>query len=160
MKHQYQDGVFKIADWSHMVNAHTVPGPGIIAGLKEVGAPRGRGLLLLAEMSAKGSLATGDYTEATVQMAKDNGDFVMGFVSQRRLVDTPDFVYMSPGVNLSSAGDALGQQYNTPHKIIFECGSDIIIVGRGIYEAQDPIATAKQYQDAGWKAFEVSLQRV
>ncbi len=57
---QYRDGVYRIASWSHLVNAHLVPGPGIIDGLKTVGAPLRRGLLLLAEMSSKGTLAAGE----------------------------------------------------------------------------------------------------
>ncbi len=110
-------------------------------------------------MSSKGTLAKGEYTIETVEMAKKNKDFVMGFISQNKLVeDDPDFVYMSPGVNMSTGGDSKGQQYNSPHHVICNCGSDIIIVGRAIYHSSDPVAVAKEYKEAGWKAYLESLK--
>lgn len=153
VKHQYRDGIYKIASWSHLTNAHVVSGPGTIEGLKEVGLPLGRGLLLLAQMSSQGSLAVGDYTKAAINMAKMHDDFVIGFISQHKLVDDPRFIHMTPGVNLSKKGDSLGQNYHTPENVIRNNKSDVIIVGRGILEAEDPLKEAQLYQKAGWEAY-------
>src|SRR3989338_6622027 len=137
VKLQYEKGIYHIADWADIVNAHSVPGPGIIEGLKKVGLPKQRGLLLLAEMSSQGALATDAYTQATIEMAKQHRDFVVGFVAQHRLIDDPDFLYFTPGIQLANKSDALGQQYVTPEQAIIERGTDIIIVGRGIYAASN-----------------------
>lgn len=160
VKNQYAKGVYKIASWSHITNAHTVPGEGIIKGLGEVGLPLGRGLLLLAEMSSKGALTKGSYTTESVEMARRNKDFVIGFIAQHKMnaFDDEDFIVMSPGVGLDVKGDGLGQQYRTPHEVIVESGSDIIIVGRGIYGNPDQVEEqAKRYRQAGWDAY---LERV
>ena len=154
VKHQYRDGIYHISDWAHIVNAHTVPGPGIIDGLKEVGLPKGRGLLLLAEMSSAGTLAKESYTKETLKMAQENKDFVIGFITMRQLLDDPCFINLTPGVKLAAGSDSLGQQYNTPEKVIYEQKSDIIIVGRGIYQSDDPLAEAKKYREAGWQAYQ------
>ncbi|KAI9104546.1 Orotidine 5'-phosphate decarboxylase domain-containing protein [Phlyctochytrium arcticum] len=160
VKFQYSSGVYKIASWSDITNAHPIPGEGIIKGLKEVGLPLNRALLLLAEMSSAGSLATGSYSEEAVRMAHKNRDFVVGFIGQRRLevagasdVSNTDFLYLTPGVSMAQPGDSLGQQYRSPEQVILESECDVIIVGRGIYTAPDPVAEAKRYREAGWNAY-------
>lgn len=165
---QYSSGVHKIASWAHLTNAHPVPGPSIIQGLASVGLPLGRGLLLLAEMSTKGALTRGAYTDDAVRMARQHRDFVVGFIAQRRMdgvaarpeddVADEDFLILTPGIGLEAKGDAMGQQYRTPREAVFDSGCDIIIVGRGIYgtdpKAVDTIAAkAERYQSEGWSAY-------
>lgn len=155
--HQYTKGIYRIAEWAHIVNAHTLIGPGIIEGLKIAGMARQRGLLLLAQMSAKGNLLDADYTKASVAMAEAHADFVMGFIAMEKLTDNPNFIHFTPGIHQASAGDNIGQQYVSPQQAILEHGTDVIIVGRGIYQANDPLAAAKAYRKAGWDAY---LQRL
>ncbi len=158
VKHQYQQGVYHIADWADIVNAHSLPGPGIISGLAEVGLPKQRGLLLLAEMSSAGNLITSDYVQKTLRMAEQFPEFVLGFIAQKKISADPWWLYMTPGVQLTEGKDTLGQQYVTPAKAIGENQSDIIIVGRGILQAKDPQSEAQKYRQAGWEAYCAGLK--
>lgn len=153
VKHQYQLGIYHISDWAHIINAHSLPGPGIVSGLSEVGLAKQRGLLLLAEMSSAGNLFDAKYIKETLQMAEQFPEFVIGFISQRKLSDDPHWIYMTPGVQLAEGRDHLGQQYVTPQKALIENGSDIIIVGRGILQAKNPLVEAQKYRQAGWDAY-------
>lgn len=150
---QYERGIYQIAQWAAITNAHPVPGPGVIEGLKKVGLPLGNGLLLVAEMSSKGNLAQGEYTQQAINMALLHPDFVIGFITQHKLADEPWLINMTPGVQLATRQDDLGQQYTTPEQAIVHHDNDIIIVGRGIYQAADPLETAQRYRQAGWQAY-------
>ena len=96
------------------------------------------------------------YINNTLKMAAQFPDFVIGFITQHALSADPHWIYLTPGVKLEEGMDALGQQYVTPHKAILENGSDIIIVGRGIIAAKDPLAEARNYRAQGWDSY---LQR-
>ena len=167
MSLQYSSGTHRIASWSDLTNAHPLPGPGIISGLSAVGKPLGRALLLLAEMSSAGNLATGNYTSQAMTMAREAGrDFVVGFIAMSRVDkdEKDDWLVLTPGVGLVSKGDKMGQQYRTPREVVYESGCDIIIVGRGIYGVQggeeQVKAEAEKYRAEGWKAYEERLNRV
>ncbi|CAI6336337.1 unnamed protein product [Periconia digitata] len=121
-----------------------------------------RQLLLLAEMSSEGHLMTPEYQQKTVEIARANSQFVMGFIAQRSLntEKSDNFITMTPGCKLpppgqegQKLGDGLGQQYNTPRKLILDQGCDVIIVGRGIFRAPDRTAEAERYRLEGWKAY-------
>ncbi|XP_068185652.1 uridine 5'-monophosphate synthase [Antennarius striatus] len=159
VKHQYEGGLYQISSWSHVVNAHAVPGPGVVKGLSAVGKPLGRGCLLIAQMSSQGSLATGEYTNAVLQMAEEQSDFVIGFICGSKISKRPEFIHMTPGVQMQAGADKLGQQYCSPEEVLHTKCSDVIIVGRGILEAPDRLKAAEAYRTAGWEAYRKRLGR-
>lgn len=162
VKAQYSGGVYKIAQWADITNAHSVPGPGIVQGLHEAAKEstnEERGLIMLAELSSKGSLAVGEYTQKTVEIARSNKEFVFGFIAQSSMPQEADedWLILTPGVGLDDKGDNLGQQYRTVEQAI-STGSDMIIVGRGLFaKGRDPVHEAQRYRKAGWDAYEKKL---
>ncbi|KAI1328050.1 Orotidine 5'-phosphate decarboxylase domain-containing protein [Xylariaceae sp. FL0255] len=134
----------------------------VFPGIEE--PPWERGLLILAQMSSQGNFMTPEYTQACLEAAREHPEFVMGFISQETLNTEPEdnFISMTPGVqlppdgdeeNATVGGDGMGQQYNTPTKVIGQAGSDIIIVGRGILKAGAPRTEAEKYRRRAWKAY-------
>ncbi|MES2218285.1 MAG: orotidine-5'-phosphate decarboxylase [Pseudomonadota bacterium] len=184
---QYKEGIYHIAEWAHIINAHSVPGPTIISSLKEASfneadGTYNSGLLMLAEMSSEGNLAVGDYTKDTIDMAEKNPAYVIGYITKRILSENKAFINCRPGIQFNSTGDGKGQTY-TPPEEAFQTGTDIQIVGRGIYAAKPDeklmqaatsddeikalikdaqVKAAKSYREAGWNAYisRISLEKV
>lgn len=141
----------------------------VFPGIEE--APLERGLLLLAQMSSAGNLMDKVYTQACIEAAREHKDFVMGYVAQENLNSEAEdnFVHMTPGCKLPPEGeeengggiegDGMGQQYNTPAKLVGICGTDIVIVGRGIIKAGDPQGESERYRIKAWKAYQARLAK-
>ena len=149
---QYTAGIYHIADWADMVNAHSLPGPGIIEGIKAGVGDRQRALILLSQMSSSGNLLSPEYSAQTIAMAEQYPEFIIGFIGQHRNAIDDCFLLFTPGVKRGAGGDMLGQQYNTPETAI-KAGADVILVGRGVIQAEDPGAEVQRYKEAAWKAY-------
>lgn len=66
---------------------------------------------------------------------------LVGFISQEKI--SQEYLTFSPGINLEKSTDALDQTYKHP-----SANADVFIIGRGIYESKDILATTLQYKDA------------
>lgn len=159
VNHQYGDGIYRIAEWADIINAHSLPGPSILQGLAEIARKKNRAVLLIAELSSEGNLMNQAYMQATLKMAEQFRDFTIGFITQHALCSDPQWINLTPGIQLKAGGDHLGQQYVTPEKAILENGSDVIIVGRGIIAAQNPLAEAQKYREIAYQLYQQRLLR-
>ena len=75
-------------------------------------------------------------------MALEYPNNVVGFIAQNKL--NSKYLTFTPGVNIDVKGDDLGQSYNTP-EVLKAQGTDYFIVGRGIYNSENPKEKAKEY---------------
>lgn len=162
VKKQYHEGALRLSEWADIVNLSVLGGEGIIEALDQtITNPdfpyQGqRALLLLAEMTSKGSLATDKYTARCTSLVSKYPGSVIGFVATGSLTapatGANDFVVFTTGIHISESRDQLGQQYQLPADAISK-GSDFIIVGRGIYGSGDPVGAAERYRKEGWAAY-------
>lgn len=150
--HQYKNGIYHIAKWADIINAHIIAGPGSIEALRDAALQNDCAMLLVAQLSSAENLIVESYTHQAVTFAQRYSDFVIGFISQQKITSDAGLLHFTPGVKLQQGSDARGQRYRDPQYAIAEQGNDFIIVGRGIIEAENPIATCIQYRDQAWQA--------
>ena len=88
-----------------------------------------------------------------MDIAEDNKDIVLGTVSQNYRSEKPGIMMLTPGINTDQKKDGMGQTYNHPDEAFSKRGVDIMIVGRGIYQAQNPRLQSEIYRKIGWESY-------
>lgn len=145
---QFSYGTYKISNWADLVTSH------VIGGSKSLDCFMNVGVVAILGMSSQGTLTDSHYREEALKVI-ENHPSIMGCVAQNEVSD--QLLLFTPGVNLGTSGDEKGQQYNSPEHVIRNYGTDFIIVGRGIYKADEPEQEALRYKNEGWKAYQDSL---
>ncbi|WP_027376520.1 orotidine-5'-phosphate decarboxylase [Kaistella palustris] len=145
---QFAYGIFKISQWADLVTAQ------VIAGYDSLDCFRNVGVVAILGMSSKGTLTNEDYRDEATKIALSHPN-VFGGVCQNKIPN--ELLLFTPGINLADSADGKGQQYNTPEHAFSQLETDFIIVGRGIYKADDAEQAALSYKIAGWQAYEQSL---
>ncbi|KAI6658997.1 Uridine 5'-monophosphate synthase [Oopsacas minuta] len=153
--HQYE-----LLNWADLVTVHTVAGPGSVMAIRNVlistGSLEKRGCLLVTEMSSERNLISADYVKATVEIAKEYSDCVVGLICQDGRNKPSSLLCLTPGVRIDAHSDNLMQTYTNPDQAVRENAADLLVVGRGILQAPDRIAAAKQYSSIGYLAISAS----
>ncbi|KAK0093938.1 hypothetical protein PV326_012300 [Microctonus aethiopoides] len=150
---QCSKGIYKIAEWADLITVHPVAGPGIFDGLKNAlkNISEDRGIFVVTEMSSEGTLTAGNYVTDSLKMSA-TCNLIVGHVCQSNIFSDPGLIQLTPGVKLAKASDDLGQQYNTPESVV-NAGADLAVVGRGITDATDKLATILKYKKQLWSAY-------
>ncbi|MBF5050989.1 Orotidine 5'-phosphate decarboxylase [Candidatus Clavichlamydia salmonicola] len=155
---QYGKGLYHIVEWADLVNTHALPGSKVIENLQKAVGDHERGLLVIAEMSSSGVLSDESYIREAIRWAEAYPNFVCGFICSRRLSFLPGVIHVTPGIHRCTVGDAEFQSYITPSMAIKQKQTDIILVGKGIYAATDPLKEVMYYRKEGWNAYKDLLK--
>lgn len=156
---QFTSAPFRIADWADAVTVHVVAGASCIEALKATQRLDKVGLIVIAEMSTHDTLTSAEYTMQALAISQQHKDVVMGVVAQERRPQLENnLMLFTPGIHASAKGDKHGQTYNLPAHAIQMRGVDVMIVGRGIYQSENPAETAAHYQQVGWESYLTRLK--
>lgn len=153
LQKQYTSKHYAIQEWADLVTVHVVGGAASIQALKDTQFFQNKGMVIIAQMSTKDTLTDASYIKNAAKIAEMHNDAVVGVVAQQRLLEDLGMLQFTPGINLKAKADQAGQVYNNPEVAFAERGTDLMIVGRGIYQADNPAEAAKAYQEAGWAAY-------
>ena len=145
---QYSYGIYRISSWADLVTSQ------VIGGYAAMDYFLNSGIVAILSMSSKGTLTDKFYSDEAEKIAVEHPN-IIGGVSQNEISE--NLLLFTPGINLATEGDGKGQQYQTPEKVFKNLHTDFIIVGRGIYKAEDAEKASLEYKIAGWNAYLASL---
>lgn len=119
----------KFNNWVDLVTVHSLVSDDVIKSLS--------GALIVANMSNNNY----DFTERAIEHAENNENNVIGFITQKRIsCKNKDIVNMTPGISNNISQDK-DQKYRSSSSI----DTDIIIVGRAIYNSSDLNETISKF---------------
>ncbi|WP_341652747.1 orotidine-5'-phosphate decarboxylase [Blattabacterium cuenoti] len=148
---QLHYGIHKISSWADIVTAHVLAGS---MSIQNLNIPYNMGLITISEMSSYGGLFDDNYIRKVLNISLKNPK-VIGTVAQRKVDDR--LLLFTPGIHFYEQKNNLGNRYIHPVQAFEKNGSDFIIVGKAIFQSENPKITAEEYRNAGWKAYENGL---
>ncbi len=158
VKHQFISKHYNIPAWADLVTVHLTAGASLVDALADTGKLDDTALIAIVGLSSSDTLTDQAYIQRAMEIVNDKKEYFSGIVAQNDLLgQEAGLLQFTPGINLTAKGDKHGQTYNSPDKAFKTKATDLLIVGRGIYKAENPIAAAQQYQKEGWTAYQNSV---
>lgn len=117
----------KFSNWVDMVTVHSLVSNEVISKLS--------GVLIVANMSNNDY----DYTDKAIELATQNQNCMIGFITQKR-INCNNMICMTPGISLNKS-NIDDQKYRS----INDVDTDYIIVGRSIYNSNNIIESVTSF---------------
>lgn len=158
VKHQFISKHYHIPSWADLVTVHLTAGASLVDALADSGKLDTTALIAIVGLSSSDSLTDLAYIQRAMEIVNDKKEYFSGIVAQHDLLGSESgLLQYTPGININTKGDKHGQTYNTPKKAFSAKATDIMIVGRGIYHAENPSSAAIKYKNAGWESYSKSI---
>lgn len=150
-------GIYRINEWADIITIHGISSDGMLkyldtsilnSEMKMSKITRIPKILIVAEMSSLNNIIDTSYTNTCYKIAVKYSHLVLGFICQHKFVDDENYLFLTPGIKLNSLNknhSVNDQNYNTP-SLAFNNGIDVIIVGSGIYNCEDPLMIIEKYK--------------
>ena len=152
VKMQFTSPIYGISRWADIVTVHLTAGEGSIIAIKQSINNQSTAILPIVQMSTTDTLTDQSYCEKATNIIAKHKDVVIGAVAQSHDLSSKGLLKFVPGVHLEEKGDSISQNYQDPQSIIRDKNADFLIVGRGIYQSNEPSLACKEYQMLGWNA--------